>query len=1057
MPLGGSGSSGGLPVGTTTDQIPEGLINLYFSGKTSDDLFEGTINLFFTEDERIKLGLAEVITNKSDDETLGDSTSSSELYPTQRAVKEYVDSIELGLLDDRGNWNASGGTYPNTNGSGPGGIIVKGDIWYISVGGNLGGIPVNVGDSVRALTDNPGQTSTNWDILNVGLGYIPEDVSNKSDDETLGDSTSSDVLYPTQSAVKEYVDNSISNFEALPDQNGNQGLYLTTDGTSTFWGPVPNFLKAIFVPIDSPSQFTLPEDVANYGTNDPLVMVYDEGLNELFVPSYMADDLYDGYTNASLSINEPGVNDKVIVNSLNNFVGDGDGKIIVWYVANEEDISIETILTRKLQTETIFLNIMNGGILGGGMGGYTTQLNTIAKNIMGAINELNDICNNEDILYEDLINLINTSSLIPGKSYRITDYQTIYYILDGSDLYIDSTSMEPEIGLGQIEPLVVTALSINTLNIEAKSETYPQDIIYYDWNPDNWLKDLCFAAEDEVILLGFKGVIYFRHDTKNDNSLGYDFRNVKFRRWALDDAPLGWDMYVYAGLTSISDGVSDPEDYVDVFTFNCPDGESQYDLEVFSNHFKLFKDNADYSYLTRSILQNNVFNLISSYGWTQVTNNSFDQICCNNSFYGLNVFNNCGFSFCYNTVGDNFQHNTIGDVFYENTIGVYFHYNIIGTYFQNNKVGDFFPYNKVGDNFQNNTIGDEFQENTIEIYFQENTIGDDFQHNTTGIFFQYNSIGDDFQYNTIGVNFADNVIEHYFKENTIGTYFQTNTVGGNFQTNEIGTYFYSNIIGDDFQTNTVGEIFNSNEIGNNFQYNTIGMNFADNVIGDYFKENTIGNNFTDNEFGYRCTNNNIFSGYENIIGNYFVGNVLDIFVFNTINHNYSQNSIYRFINNIVGDHFESNRIHSCTTNEFGINFIDNAVDWEMNGNIFGDNCLYNKMGTSFFGNTIGNEFTLNTIENEFTNNTIGNYFTKNTIKNSVSYIITSDSTSVAEAFQLNTIQDGVHGSNGSELDFTSATHVYGEYNCELFKRQDGSIRLKFYNNNDEIVITDYDS
>ncbi len=39
------------------------------------------------------------------------------------------------------------------------------------------------------------------------LGFTPEDVSNKSDDETLGGATPSITLYPTQAAVKEYVDN----------------------------------------------------------------------------------------------------------------------------------------------------------------------------------------------------------------------------------------------------------------------------------------------------------------------------------------------------------------------------------------------------------------------------------------------------------------------------------------------------------------------------------------------------------------------------------------------------------------------------------------------------------------------------------------------------------------------------------------------------------------------------------------------------------------------------------------------------------------------------------
>jgi hypothetical protein len=53
------------------------------------------------------------------------------------------------------------------------------------------------------LVDSPAQTPTNWSILNVGLGFVPENVANKSTNVNLG---TSNTLYPTQNAVKAYVD-----------------------------------------------------------------------------------------------------------------------------------------------------------------------------------------------------------------------------------------------------------------------------------------------------------------------------------------------------------------------------------------------------------------------------------------------------------------------------------------------------------------------------------------------------------------------------------------------------------------------------------------------------------------------------------------------------------------------------------------------------------------------------------------------------------------------------------------------------------------------------------
>jgi hypothetical protein len=143
---------------------------------------------------------AENTSNKSIDGTL--NANSDTLYPSQKAIKTYVDGSVTGLLDDRGNYNASGNVFPSSGGSGTAGAILKGDLWYISVAGTLGGTSVVVGSSVRALVDTPNQTSANWSILNVGLGYTPENSSNKA----TSFSTVNNTLYPSVQAVKTYFD-----------------------------------------------------------------------------------------------------------------------------------------------------------------------------------------------------------------------------------------------------------------------------------------------------------------------------------------------------------------------------------------------------------------------------------------------------------------------------------------------------------------------------------------------------------------------------------------------------------------------------------------------------------------------------------------------------------------------------------------------------------------------------------------------------------------------------------------------------------------------------------
>lgn len=95
-------------------------------------------------------------------------------------AKAYADSLVVGLWDDRGAFDASVNAYPSSGGSGTAGAIKKGDIWTISVAGTLPTAQaVEVGDTVRALIDTPGNTQGNWAIQQNNIGYVPENVANK--------------------------------------------------------------------------------------------------------------------------------------------------------------------------------------------------------------------------------------------------------------------------------------------------------------------------------------------------------------------------------------------------------------------------------------------------------------------------------------------------------------------------------------------------------------------------------------------------------------------------------------------------------------------------------------------------------------------------------------------------------------------------------------------------------------------------------------------------------------------------------------------------------------
>ena len=338
-----------------------------------------------------------------------------------------------------------------------------------------------------------------------------------------------------------------------------------------------------------------------------------------------------------------------------------------------------------------------------------------------------------DVTYDELVALIAAEGLEVGCYYRITDYQTKHYMLDG---VLDP--IEEDINTGDVEPLMVLATSSNTLDKQARSEQYPQDIIYYDWNPENWKYDVGFAAYNEEVLPDWKGCIYFRHDTRNDNYVGYDFRKVKFRRWALAEAPDGFNT-VYAGLTS-ADGI-DAGDYEDFLTFHFT--EEVYNRHVLANHIEPMRWSSQewmHGILSNVVFMPEAYDDPDNFGWYQVYLNEF------------------------------------GSGMYDCTFGGYCESNTVGGYFYNNTVGADFFNNIVGVNFRDNTVGVGFFNNTVGVGFGYNTVGVNFVHNIVGVGFRHNTVGVDFGYNTVGVSFGHNTVGVGFMHNTVGAYFRYNTV-----------------------------------------------------------------------------------------------------------------------------------------------------------------------------------------------------------------------------------------------------------------------------------------
>lgn len=118
-----------------------------------------------------------------------------------------------------------------------------------------------------------------------------------------------------------------------------------------------------------------------------------------------------------------------------------------------------------------------------------------------------------NVTYTELTTLISNTNLVPGKLYRITDYATIYNV-PGTSPTVELTATT--------EPIIVKAVSNNTLYARAYSESNPNDIIFYNVSPTVGVRN-CTANS--------KGIITHRIDTVNNNCYPADFRGVIVRRW----------------------------------------------------------------------------------------------------------------------------------------------------------------------------------------------------------------------------------------------------------------------------------------------------------------------------------------------------------------------------------------------------------------------------------------------------------------------------------------------------------------------------------------------
>ncbi len=322
---------------------------------------------------------------------------------------------------------------------------------------------------------------------------------------------------------------------------------------------------------------------------------------------------------------------------------------------------------------------------------------------------------------------------------------------------------------------------------------------------------------------------------------------------------------------------------------------------------------------------------------------------------------------------------------------------------RNNYIGNHSDFH-IADNLSSSEF--LLSNNVFGLYSYSNKLGDRCFNNHTYNWFNRNTISGTFQRNIIKRGFYSNIIGEYFTENIINSYFWSNEIGDEFYGNECGYEFHDNIINNYFDNNYIIRAFYNNTIDTNFYNNKIHYDFYNNTLDNNFNSNTTRFNFYGNTIGIQFENNtlgngvNILNFYDNVLGHRCKGCLM----------------LGNFYGNTIGVDFYSNVMEG----DFIFNSINNFNIFNNFGSNFNSNILYNNN----YSNHIGENFNNNKIYNNFINNTIINNFQYNLINTSI-----------------------------SSVDFTSATHVYQIYSCEIFLASNSNQYLNYFDGQDKLYVS----
>ena len=391
---------------------------------------------------------------------------------------------------------------------------------------------------------------------------------------------------------------------------------------------------------------------------------------------------------------------KMITDELSDYYTTTETDTLLENKADKEKVDIMDVSVTKLVDDVSFIE--NNAVFSvvSDSSAITATKDGSVVNISG---DFDDYENLKEVTYAELVNMRDSSSLIPGTWYRIIDYVTI----TTNAIQIDSSIFNIR-SAGNPFDIIVRANGTDELCEDGYAALHEGDAYFKGHNLNEWR--LKYTIDNNRYGWGNmktgRGVIYWLEDA-NGNACPYDFKNIQMAVGATQFGGTVQGRFYYT-FSAVSGNLDQTiRDLSHILREDCYGNMIESDTVGYTLQFNVFRNQTTLS--THRKCTNNKIGFGSLL-------NIFNYNCNDNVLGSYCVNNQFGNSCHNNIVGEYSTMNTFDNECANNTLGSYCNKNSFGMQCYGNNIGHGCSTNVFFNNFSGNTLYNSCTNNIFDGY-----------------------------------------------------------------------------------------------------------------------------------------------------------------------------------------------------------------------------------------------------------------------------------------------------------------------------------------------------